>query len=229
MKLLPLPWSFGTLFLTVLIASGQEAAPTSLVDRVSYAQGAITAQELKQTGLPINADEFLRAFKTVFSGGQLLMSEVEISKAFDEIQFQMDAEKAQGEDKANLEAGLKFMAENAKKPEIKQLERGLQIQVIKEGSGPRPVFDDLVKVNYTGTLIDGTVFDTSKERGPTVFPLNQVIPGWGMAISQMTVGSVYKVFVPYYLAYGPTSPDGGKVIKPYSTLIFEIELLEITK
>ncbi len=127
----------------------------------------------------------------------------------------------------NKTAGEQFLAENAKKPGVITTASGLQYEIIKKGNGPIPTATDKVKVNYHGTLIDGTVFDSSVDRKePVVFPVNGVIKGWTEVLQLMPVGSKYKVFVPQQLAYG--EQDRGK-IKPYSMLIFEVELLSIEK
>jgi len=127
----------------------------------------------------------------------------------------------------NKVAGEKFLAENAKKPGVKTTADGLQYEVIKQGNGPIPTDTNKVKVNYHGTLIDGTVFDSSVERKtPIVFQVNQVIKGWTEALKMMPVGSKYKLYIPQELAYA--SADRGK-IKPFSMLIFEVELISIEK
>ncbi len=127
---------------------------------------------------------------------------------------------------ANKEAGIKFLAENAKKPGIITTASGLQYEVIKKGNGKLPVETDQVKVNYKGTLVDGTEFDSNTGKAPLVFQANQVIKGWTEALKLMPVGSKYKLYIPQELAYG--SRDQGK-IKPFSALIFEVELLSIEK
>jgi FKBP-type peptidyl-prolyl cis-trans isomerase FklB len=128
---------------------------------------------------------------------------------------------------ANKVAGAKFLAENAKKPGVKTTASGLQYEVIKLGNGPLPTDTNKVKVNYHGTLIDGTVFDSSVDRKqPVVFQVNQVIKGWTEALKLMPVGSKFKLYIPQELAYA--SADRGK-IKPFSTLIFEVELISIEK
>jgi len=129
---------------------------------------------------------------------------------------------------ANEKRGEDFLAENAQKPGVIVLPDGLQYKVLREGEGPKPSLTDTVKVNYHGTLIDGTVFDSSYERGePAVFPVNGVIKGWQEALQMMPVGSKWKLFIPADLAYGdqgaPPYIAGG------STLIFEVELLEILR
>lgn len=124
------------------------------------------------------------------------------------------------------EAGINFLAENKTKPGVMSTASGLQYQVISEGTGKKPMATDMVTVHYHGTTIDGTVFDSSVDRGqPASFGLNQVIPGWTEGVQLMSVGSKYKFFIPENLAYGAQSPS--PVIKPYSTLIFEVELISI--
>jgi FKBP-type peptidyl-prolyl cis-trans isomerase len=137
----------------------------------------------------------------------------------------MQLQAKQGE--KNLQEGKDFLKANGVKTGVKTTASGLQYEVIKDGTGPQPKADDNVTVNYTGTLIDGTVFDSSIERGqPAQFPLNRVIPGWSEAIQLMKVGAKYKVYIPSELGYGMQAPQGSK-IKPNMALIFEIELLSI--
>lgn len=125
----------------------------------------------------------------------------------------------------NLEKGKKFLAENAKKSGVDTLSDGIQYKVIKKGEGAKPQETDVVRVNYKGTLLDGTEFDSSYKRGePAEFPLNRVIPGWTKALKEMPVGSKWEIFIPADQAYGPR---GGGPIGPNETLIFEVELLEI--
>lgn len=127
--------------------------------------------------------------------------------------------------KENAEKGKKFLEENAKKSGVDTLANGIQYKVIKQGDGAKPTETDVVKVNYKGTLIDGTEFDSSIKRGePAEFQLNRVIPGWTAALKEMPVGSKWEIFIPADQAYGPR---GGGPIGPNETLIFEVELLEI--
>ena len=206
--------------------SAQDEKPASLDDRISYAYGVVVARDLQRQGLPINVEQFMKGFATISKGGESLLTEDEIGKTFDEKQMRVDEQNAKGEDKVNLDAGKTFLAENAKKEGIMVTNRGLQYQVIKQGDGPKPKLDSAVKVHYQGTLIDGTVFDSSVQRNePASFRLTQVIPGWTEALQLMPVGSKYRFFIPYHLAYGDAAR--GKFIKPYSALVFEIELLEI--
>lgn len=130
--------------------------------------------------------------------------------------------------KKNKLEGDKFLAENARKEGVKSTPSGLQYIVITEGEGDTPTSTDIVKVHYTGTLIDGRVFDSSVSRGvPAQFGVNQVIPGWTEALQMMKVGSKYKLFLPSDIAYGERG--AGEMIQPNSTLIFEVELLDIIK
>jgi FKBP-type peptidyl-prolyl cis-trans isomerase len=126
-----------------------------------------------------------------------------------------------------LEEGKKFLAENGKKSGVKTTASGLQYEVIKEGSGAKPLATDTVEVNYKGTTIEGKVFDSNEGKPSVKFPVNRVIPGWTEALQLMTVGSKYKLYLPAALGYGEQSPNPE--IKPNSVLIFEVELLNIKK
>ena len=126
----------------------------------------------------------------------------------------------------NIKAGEEFLAINGKRPGVVTLPSGLQYEILKEGNGAKPKATDQVKCHYHGTLIDGTVFDSSVERGqPATFGVNQVIPGWVEALQLMPVGSKWKLFIPSNLAYGPAG--AGQTIEPNSTLVFEVEILDI--
>ena len=153
---------------------------------------------------------------TVEQASELAQTKMQIIKA-------REAEKQYGENKA---AGEKFLAENAKKEGVKVLESGVQYKVIKEGSGEIPADSSMVVVNYEGKTIDGQVFDTSYGKEPVTFPANRVIKGWTEALVHMPVGSIWEVYIPQELAYGERST--GK-LKPFSALIFKIELLSIKK
>jgi FKBP-type peptidyl-prolyl cis-trans isomerase FklB len=128
--------------------------------------------------------------------------------------------------KKKIEEGKNFLLENAKRAEVKTLESGLQYEVITDSEGPKPSLNDQVTTHYHGTLIDGTVFDSSVERGqPATFPVSGVIKGWTEALQLMSVGSKWRLFVPYDLAYGEKGASAQ--IGPYSTLVFEVELIKI--
>lgn len=176
--------------------------------------------------MEIDLSQFSAAFKTVMDGGEPVMTEDEVAAAFAENQKSLDMKNASGEDKENMSAGQAFLEANGKKEGVKTTASGLQYEVIKPGDGPKPKATDEVTVHYHGTLIDGKVFDSSVDRGePTSFPLNRVIPGWTEGVQLMPKGAKYKFFIPYDLAYGERG--AGADIKPYSALVFEVELLEI--
>ncbi len=212
--------------LSIMPAQSQDEKPESLKDRVSYGYGVMISRQLKDRGIDINIEQFAKAFKTITEGGEPILSEAEIGNAFDENQKLIDEKMATGADKENLQAGKKFLEENGKKEGIKTTDSGLQYEVLKEGDGEQPTATDQVTVHYHGTLLDGKVFDSSVDRGdPATFGLNQVIPGWTEGVALMKKGAKYKFYIPYNLAYG--SRGAGADIKPYSTLIFEVELLKI--
>lgn len=219
--------ALSTLPMTADTSRAQDAKkPETLTERISYSYGLMIARQLGERGIEIDLGQFTSAFQTVVDKKEPILSEDEVSAAFAENQKLLDAKNATGPDKENLEKGLAFLADNAKKEGVKSTASGLQYEVIKEGEGPKPKATDTVSVHYHGTLIDGKVFDSSVERGePTQFPLNRVIPGWTEGVQLMSKGAKYRFFIPYDLAYGERG--AGADIKPYSTLVFEVELLEI--
>ncbi len=196
---------------------------TGELDRFSYSLGMSIAGNLIQSGVKtVNPEIFLEAFKDVFEGEMPKILPEEANKILEEYIGKANAEK--GGD--NQEVGLKFLAENAKKKEVTELPSGLQFQVLKEGEGEMPKATDKVRCHYHGTLIDGTVFDSSVERGqPADFPVNGVIQGWVEALQLMSTGSKWKLFIPSELAYGQQGAGGA--IGPNTALIFDVELLEI--
>jgi len=191
-------------------------------DSISYALGVDIAGNLAKSNLDfIDLVIFMKAMQDSRDSSLLF----DTDKGREVLNTYFTAKKAEEAKKAS-EEGVKFLAENGKKEDVKTTASGLQYTVLKEGSGAKPVITDKVKVHYTGTLIDGTIFDSSVERGnPITFPLNGVIKGWTEGLQLMTVGSKYKFFIPYELAYGERG--AGQSIPPYATLIFEVELLEI--
>lgn len=218
----------GALFASfpISLMSQDVPAPESLKERLSYAYGLVIARQLGDRGIEIDLDQFAAAFRSVQEEATPLLSEAEVKAAFDENQKILDEKNATGAAKENLLAGKKFLEENAKKDGVNVTESGLQYEILEEGDGEKPEATDEVTVHYHGTLIDGTVFDSSVERGePTSFPLNRVIPGWTEGVQLMPKGSKFRFFIPYDLAYGERAT--GDKIKPYSALIFEVELLEI--
>jgi len=194
------------------------------IDSFSYAVGLSLASFYKEQGVEnINSALVLRAISDVKAGKQALKEE-QVNTCIMGYMQAARSEKASG----NKKAGLAFLAANKAKPGVTTTASGLQYMVLREGTGPRPGIDEQVKVHYTGTLIDGFVFESSVQRGePIVFGLRNVIPAWTEALQLMPVGSKWKLFIPSDLAYGDNG--SGAVIKPGATLIFEVELLEIVK
>jgi FKBP-type peptidyl-prolyl cis-trans isomerase FklB len=197
---------------------------TEEIKAVSYCVGMSIADSLLQQDLNGISPEILaEAIKDIFSGVQAQYSP---NEANDIIQTYLNGI---GEAKfgAVKEEGEAFLATNKLKAEIKTTESGLQYEVISEGSGNKPSGQDNVKVHYHGTLIDGTVFDSSVNRGePATFGVHQVIPGWTEALQLMNAGSKYRLYIPQNLAYG-AHPHPGGAIKPFMALIFDVELLEV--
>ncbi len=201
-------------------------------DRISYALGLSMGNNFRASGIEtINVADFADGVAAVFSGKDLKMTydeaKEEIRKYFTAMQERQQAEAAKvGEQ--NRKLGEAYLADNAKRPGIVTTASGLQYEVLTQGDGPVPAATDQVKVHYTGRLIDGTVFDSSVERGePATFGVTQVIPGWVEALRLMPVGSKWRLHIPSALAYGPNGAGG--VIGPDATLIFDVELLEIVK
>ena len=193
------------------------------MEKVSYSLGVNVAKSVKNQGLEsIDSEAIAQAFTDVFEGNELKISEQESNVILQEY-FGKLAQKAQS---ANVEAGQKFLAENGKRDGVVTTATGLQYEVLAEGSGDSPKETEQVTVHYHGTLIDGTVFDSSVERGqPATFPVNGVVPGWVEALQLMKPGAKYKLFIPSNLAYGERGAGGS--IGPNATLIFEVELISI--
>lgn len=192
-------------------------------DSLAYSLGVLVAGNLKSGGYgDVKMDAFLAGFMASMKGEPTLMTQEQCQQ---HVSVDAPVRKEKMNEKVK-KAGEKFLAENKSKPGVTTLESGLQYLVLKMGDGAKPKATDKVNVHYHGTLIDGTVFDSSVERGESIsFPLNQVIKGWTEVVQLMPVGSKWRVFIPYNLAYGDRA--AGPSIPPYSTLIFEIELLAI--
>jgi FKBP-type peptidyl-prolyl cis-trans isomerase len=218
------------------VACAQEPAasqPTgelaTMTDKVSYAIGLNLGKGLKQQEVEVDLDVLLRGIKDALAEGQPAMTDEEIQQTM--LEFQQDLARRAQERRAaqaekNQAEGETFLAQNKGKEGVQVTESGLQYMVIQEGTGPKPTASDRVQVHYRGTLIDGTQFDSSYDRGqPATFPLSSVIPGWTEGVQLMSVGSKYKFFLPSDLGYGPNG--SGPVIGPNATLIFEVELLGI--
>lgn len=193
------------------------------IDSVSYAIGVSFGNQLKMSGMEtVNANILAQAMQDMFEEKDPVFDEVEanmiLNRYFNMLHYS-----------ENLEEGEEFLRENKLREDVVTTESGLQYVVIEEGGGPIPEYDDEVVVHYTGTLIDGTEFDSSVERGePAQFKLSNVIDGWTEVLQLMPVGSKWRVFIPQELAYGANPRQGGP-IEPFSMLIFEIELIDIVE
>ncbi len=194
-------------------------------EKISYALGANIGESFKQQGIEVQMDKFFQGFQEGIAGKNMF-TQAEMEQIFNEFQqiMQQKQNNMVNEEKAK---GAAFLAENKKKEGVVETASGLQYKVVKMGTGAKPTATDKVKVHYHGTLIDGTVFDSSVERGePITFGLNQVIAGWTEGVQLMPVGSKFIFYIPSNLAYGDRAAGS---IKPGSTLIFEVELLDIEK
>ena len=200
------------------------------MDKVSYALGiGIGHQLANMGGQELNIDDFAQAVKDVLGGKELKIKSSEaqmIVQEFFAAQEHKINKQREEAGKMAKEAGEKYLAENAKKEGIITLPSGLQYQVLKEGNGKKPSAKDSVKCHYEGFLIDGTVFDSSVQRGePAVFGLQQVIAGWTEGLQLMQEGAKYRFFIPYRLAYGEGGAGGS--IPPYAALIFDVVLIQV--
>jgi FKBP-type peptidyl-prolyl cis-trans isomerase FklB len=194
------------------------------LEKVSYCFGVNIAQNMKQQGMNnISASLLAKGLDDYLTGKTLEINEEEIPSILQE--FFKKLQEAQFE--GNVAAGKAFLAENAKREGVITLESGLQYEILKEGNGIKPKATDKVTTHYHGTLIDGTVFDSSVNRGePATFPVNGVIKGWVEGLQLMPLGSKWRLYVPEDLAYG-ANPHPGGPIEPFATLIFDIELIAI--
>lgn len=202
------------------------------MDKLSYALGMSMGHNFKGTGIKtLNSADFAAGVASVYDGVKPEMTFDEakriVNEYFAKLEAEMQAEAAkQGE--VNRKNGEAFLTENAKREGIKVTESGLQYEVLESGKGDSPKASDNVEVHYTGKLIDGTVFDSSVERGvPASFGVTQVIPGWVEALQLMHEGDKWRLYIPSELAYGPNGAGG--VIGPNMTLIFDVELLRVIK
>lgn len=200
------------------------------MDKLSYALGIGIGSQLAGMGAKeLNIDDFAQAIKDVVSGSELKVDNAEaqtlVQNFFQEQEAKQQAAAAEA-GKVAKAAGEAFLAENGKKDGVVTLPSGLQYQVLKEGDGKKPSATDQVVCHYEGTLIDGTVFDSSYKRNqPATFGLNQVIAGWTEGVQLMQEGAKYRFFIPYNLAYGERG--AGAQIPPFAALVFDVELIEV--
>lgn len=208
------------LFSSSIMTAQDAKKPETLSERVSYSYGLMIARQLTDEGVEIDFEQFKAGFQGILDGAESVLSDDEISATFRENREALDAKKA-----ALVQ---KVLDENAKKDGVTTTDSGLQYEVLNEGDGEKPGATDKVKVHYHGTLTDGTVFDSSVDRGePISFPLDGVIKGWTEGVQLMPVGSKFRFLIPSELAYGERgSPP---VIGPNAPLFFEVELLAIEK
>ena len=213
-------------------AFAEEVSPLETTkDKVSYSIGMDIGMNLKRQAIDINADALAAGLKDSLTGSDTQLTTEEMQKMLMKFQQELQAkarERANELGEKNKKEGEAFLAENKKKKGVVTLPSGLQYKIITAAEGKSPKATDTVTTNYRGTLIDGTVFDSSYDRGePATFPVNGVIKGWQEALPLMTVGSKWELVVPSDLAYGARGPGGA--IGPNATLIFEVELLSIVE
>ena len=195
------------------------------MDKTSYALGLSIGNNFRSSGInTVDFADFVQGVKDVLEGGELKISYDEAKQVISDFFEKLQREKLE----LNKKAGEEFLAVNKLKEGVTALPSGLQYQVLKPGLGNKPGLTDKVRCHYHGTLINGTVFDSSVERGqPATFGVNQVIAGWTEALQLMNEGAKWRLFIPSSLAYG--EQGAGEAIEPNSTLIFDVELIEITK
>lgn len=195
------------------------------MDKVSYALGLSIGNNFQNSGIKdLQVEDFIKGLTDVMEEKQPAITYDEAKEVFNEYFIKLQKEKME----INKKAGEEFLHINKGRAGVVELPSGLQYQVLKQGNGAKPSATDKVKCHYHGTLINGTVFDSSVQRGqPAVFGVNQVIPGWVEALQLMPVGSKWRLFIPSNLAYG--EHGAGEMIEPNSTLIFDVELLDIVK
>ncbi|ATG58109.1 peptidylprolyl isomerase [Pseudoalteromonas sp. 13-15] len=199
---------------------------TTDAEKASYGIGLQMGEQLKSNPFEgLNLNSVFEGMKDAYAGSAFQVEIPEIQAAFEKVNEEIQARREE-ESKVLSAEGIAFLEENAKRPEITVTESGLQYEVLATGEGEKPTAESTVRVDYHGTLINGTVFDSSYERGqPAEFPVGGVIKGWTEALQMMPVGTKWRIYVPHELAYGERG--AGAAIAPFSTLVFDVELHEI--
>jgi FKBP-type peptidyl-prolyl cis-trans isomerase FklB len=207
------------------------AADPNFHSQVSYALGRSFATQLKQGGVEPDLKSLLAGVSDALSGAQPKLNDEQCNAVLERFSRDMQQKQMSQMQQAsakNQKEEVAFLAQNEKREGVQKTQSGLQYRVVKQGQGASPTLTDVVKCNYRGALINGTEFDSSaKHGGPQTFPVNRVIPGWTEALQKMHVGDTWQLFVPAKLAYGNNPP--GEPIEAGSTLVFDIELLDIVK
>ncbi len=194
-------------------------------EKKSYALGVAVGANYQQMGIKVNDAAFAKGFSAIINGNKPELSDMEIKQALDALQDDIEKEN-NSQVEVEKEKGRKFLEENKQKPGVKETPSGLQYKVLVESIGKKPAATDTVEVHYQGKLLDGTIFDSSIQRGEKIeFPLNQVIPGWTEGLQLMSEGSKFEFYIPSNLAYG--DQGAGDAIKGGATLIFEVELFKV--
>jgi FKBP-type peptidyl-prolyl cis-trans isomerase FklB len=211
-------------------AASKSMTPTTDAQKASYTIGADLGRNLKQNGIAVDIEALTAGLKDASTGdGKLALTDDQMKAAMEQLQKTVQSKQSAQNDVTadkNKAEGEAFLKANGAKPGVITLPSGMQYQVVVQGAGPKPALTDTVTTHYHGTLLDGTVFDSSKERNqPASFPVNGVIQGWQEALPLMNTGSTYRLYIPSNLAYGNRGA-GGK-IGPNATLIFDVELISI--
>jgi FKBP-type peptidyl-prolyl cis-trans isomerase len=219
----------GVLILVAPVSAEEPQVFKSEKEKMSYGIGVQVMRNLKQQGLEADLDVVIRGMRDVLSGGKLLMTDEELRKTMISVQNEMRLKQRQTRRTAavdNKKEGDTFLTENEKKESVVTLPSGLQYKILRAGEGKKPMDTDIVECHYRGTLINGSVFDSSDLSGqPAILEVKGLIPGWREALKLMPVGSKWQLFIPPQLAYGERG-EGG-IIGPNSTLILDVELLAI--
>lgn len=215
---------------TLVACNKDGKKPETVEQRAAYSVGYVSGKSSHTQAPNLDLDQFMAGFKDAYAKKEGLLTQDEMRAALAAYEETLKKEAEMARKKSAIEgasAGAAFMAENGKKAGVQTTASGLQYEVVTEGKGPKPKATDVVRVHYEGKLTDGTVFDSSRQRGePIEFPLDKVIPGWTEGVQLMNVGSRYKFTIPSKLGYGE---EGAGPIPPNAVLVFDVELLDIVK